>query len=137
MSKRKQKRKTKKVQEIAVDLNRPVEEIAAIVEHKIPPENILTSGETVRIDETGQDLVALAVAIPLAVPVRHEATVIRVAPNPSYVYAKIQGKDGLVPVVIPRRLAGKLEGKRIIIDAIQDASGQITYRHEQLGRPHA
>ncbi len=74
----------------------------------------------------------LAVVAPLAVPNRLGAMVIRDANNPRWVYAKLDGQDGKVPVAIPMRLRGRLAGKHIEIDAITDASGGTTYRHALL-----
>lgn len=86
--------------------------------------------------ETGADKVRLAVEVPLAVPKRMWANVVRPAPNPRWVYVKLDdGKKlgSLVPCAIPRRLYGRLVGKRICVDVIQDAQGGISYRHEALG----
>jgi hypothetical protein len=86
--------------------------------------------------EAGADKVRLAVAVPLAVPKKATGMVIRAAPNPRWVYVKIDdGKKlgSLVPVAIPRRLYGRLIGKRICVDIIQDAQGGTSYRHELLG----
>lgn len=127
----------KNVKQLADELGKPVDEIIRLVNDKVPKEHYRKNRDKLWVDEEGESLVRLATEIPLAVPTRFEAIVIREAPNPHYVYAKIQGRDGVVPVVIPRRLAGKIMSKRIFIDAIQDASGQITYRHESLGGLHA
>jgi hypothetical protein len=45
---------------------------------------------------------------------------------------KLEHKDGKIPVKIGRKYRGKLIGKRIVIDAITDASGSTTYRHAEL-----
>ena len=86
--------------------------------------------------EAGADKIRLAVEVPLAVPKRLFAKVVRPAPNPRWVYVKLEdGKKlgNLVPCAIPRRLYGRLVGKRICVDVIQDAQGGISYRHESLG----
>ncbi len=86
--------------------------------------------------ESGVDKVKLALEVPLAVPRRVMATVVKPAPNPRWVYVKLDdGKKlgSLVPCAIPRRLYGRLVGKRICVDLIQDAKGGISYRHEALG----
>ncbi len=127
----------KNVKEIAEELGKSVDEVIRLVTEKVPKGNYRKNRDKMWVDEEGEALLKLAVEIPLAVPKRFEATVVRLAPNPHYVYAKIHGRDGVVPVVIPRRFAGKLMSKSIVIDAIQDASGQTTYRHEYLGRLHS
>ena len=127
----------KNVKQLADELGKPVDEVIRLVNEKVPKEHFRKNRDKLWVDEEGEELVRLAVEVPLAVPTRHGALVCREAPNPHYVFAKIDGQDGLKPVVVPRRLAGKLLGKRIEVDAIQDASGETTYRHEQLGRLHA
>ena len=56
-----------------------------------------------------------------------EATCISQAPNPQWIYCKVNGKDGKIPVVIPKRLSGKLVGKRVHVEAISDEAG-TSYR---------
>jgi hypothetical protein len=60
-----------------------------------------------------------------------QAVVISQARNPQWVFAKIDNLDGKYAVAIPRKLSGKLEGKRINVEAITDDTG-TTYRHEFL-----
>jgi hypothetical protein len=79
------------------------------------------------------ELIKLSFDVPLAVPDKIRALVLMEARNPRWVYAKLEGHQGKVPVAIPRKLRGKLLGKRINVDAITDASGGTTYRHEMLG----
>lgn len=81
----------------------------------------------------GMDKLRLALDIPLAVPTRYRAKVLANAANPKYVFIKIEGKDNKHLCVIPRKLQGILAGKHIWVDAITDASGGTTYRHESLG----
>lgn len=127
----------KNVKQLAEELGKTVEEIVTLVADKVPKENQRKNRDKLWVDEKGEELVRLAIEVPLAVPTRFNAIVIRNAPNPHYVYARIEGREGVVPVVIPRRLSDKLVGKRIVIDAITDASNQTTYRHELLGRTNA
>lgn len=56
-----------------------------------------------------------------------EATCIAQAPNPQWIYCKADGKDGKLAVIIPKRLSGKLVGKRVQIEAISDETG-TSYR---------
>jgi hypothetical protein len=58
--------------------------------------------------------------------------VLHPARNPDWVMVKLEHKDGKIPVKIGRKYRGKLIGKRIVIDAITDASGSTTYRHAEL-----
>lgn len=84
--------------------------------------------------EAGADKLRLAKDVPLAVPDRIGGWVVRAAPNPRWVYAELDSEKGkVVPVAIPRRLHGRLIGKRITVDIIKDAEGGVSYRHESLG----
>ena len=58
----------------------------------------------------------------------YDGTVISQAKNPQWVYVKIQGLEGKHPVIIPRRLSGKLDGKQIKVEAITDVTG-TSYRY--------
>lgn len=83
--------------------------------------------------EAGADKLRLAKEVPLAVPDRAGGWVVRAAPNPRWVYAELDNDKGrVVPVAIPRRLHGRLIGKRITVDIIKDALGGVSYRHESL-----
>jgi len=69
------------------------------------------------------------------VPTKLTGQVLRPANNPRWVYVKLTGQEGRVPVAIPRKLiATRMVGKLINIDAITDATGATTYRHEVLAR---
>lgn len=80
----------------------------------------------------GADKLRLAVEIPLVVPKRVKARVIHGAPNPNWVYAAIEGREGKHAVAIPRKLRGKLVGKHIYVDCIKDGTGGESFRHELL-----
>lgn len=60
----------------------------------------------------------------------YEGLCIAQARNPQWVYVKLNNVEGRIPVVIPRRLSGKLEGKRIYVEAITDSTG-TSYRYVQ------
>jgi hypothetical protein len=124
----------KNIKELAEELGQKPEELKKLAIAKLPKEHYRKNRDKLWVSPEGEETLRLAVEVPLAVPTRFDAIVLRNAPNPQYVYVKIVGRDGAVPVVIPRRLAGKMVGKRIVIDAITDASGNTTYRHESLGR---
>lgn len=58
------------------------------------------------------------------------------AKNPQWIYVKLKGVDGKIPVIIPRRLTGKLEGKKVYVESITDATG-TSYRYvEELTRSY-
>lgn len=58
----------------------------------------------------------------------YDAIVMSQARNPQWVYVRILGMDGKHPVIIPRRLTGKLAGKTVKVEAITDSNG-TSYRY--------
>lgn len=114
--------------ELGVDVNALVK----LKREKLAHNHYKGFGKNTWLTVDGAELLRLAVVAPLAVPSRLRAFVIRDARNPRWIYAKIDGQDQKVPVAIPTRLRGKLAGKTICVEAIKDASGETTYRHEAL-----
>ena len=62
-------------------------------------------------------------------PELRQARYIHDARNRSRVYAKIEGLPNKHPILIPRKLYGKLAGKRFKVEKIEDNTG-VTWRHE-------
>ena len=60
----------------------------------------------------------------------YEGTCIAQARNPQWIYVKLNKAEGRIPVIIPRRLTGKLLGKRVYVEAITDSTG-TSYRYVQ------
>jgi len=48
------------------------------------------------------------------------------------VYCKLEGLDGVVPVVVPRRFRDHMLGKRINIEEINDGNPSYRYIKEKL-----
>ena len=122
-----------KITTVAEELKIDINELIKLKTDKLKPEMYSGYGKNTLITEQGIEVIKLSLAIPLAVPNRIEAIVLREAKNPRWIYAKLTGSNIKVPVAIPRKLRGKLVGKRIYVDAITDASNATTYRHELLG----
>lgn len=122
------------IKQLADELGKTVDELVKLKNEKLSKEDCIGFGRNTKFTDRGAELLRLAVEVPLAVPNKLTGTVISEARNPRWVYAKIAGKEGRHPVAIPRKLRGKLLGKQILIDAITDAAGGTTYRHETLGR---
>jgi hypothetical protein len=123
-----------KIIALADELGKTVNELLKIKSSKLT-EGLHYSGygKNTYLTEEAVELIRLSFDVPLAVPDKIRALVLMEARNPRWVYAKLEGHTGKVPVAIPRKLRGKLLGKRINVDAITDASGGTTYRHEMLG----
>jgi len=89
-------------------------------------------GKNTDFTPAGMEEIELALNVPLAVPDMVSAFVVHAAKNPDWVMAKLEYKEGKVPVKIARKFRDKLIGKRILVHAITDATGETTYRHEAL-----
>jgi len=123
-----------KIGTVAEELKMDINELIKLKSDKLKPDVHYTGyGKNTLLTEKAIEIIKLSLAIPLAVPNRIEAVVLREAKNPRWIYAKLNGSNLKVPVAIPRKLRGKLVGKRIYVDAITDASNATTYRHELLG----
>ncbi len=122
-----------KISKLAEELDKNVNELLKLKADKLTVDLHYTGyGKNTMLTDAGEELVRLAYEVPLSVPDRLQAVVLSEANNPRWVYCKIVARDGKVPVAIPRKLRGKLLGKRIFIHEIKDANGGTTFRHESL-----
>ena len=118
---------------LADKLGVPVNKLLEIKNLKLVKGDHYTGyGKNTYFTPKGVEEVELALEIPLAVPDKLNGVVLHPARNPDWVMARLEHQDGKIPVKIGRKFRGKLIGKRILIDAIKDATGAITYRHEAL-----
>jgi len=106
------------------------DELLSLAKEKLSSDMITGVGKNTWISEEGQDILADAMDVPEATPAHYKAYVIKVAPNKKYVYAYIRDRQLKVPVLVPKKLARKLVGKTILIEAIEDVSG-ISYRYRR------
>lgn len=67
--------------------------------------------------------------------VMYNAQFLHNANNPKYVFAKIIGFEGKHPVLVPRRLQGRLQGKNFKVEKIEDNTG-VTFRHADFAKLH-
>jgi hypothetical protein len=122
----------KRITNFAEELGIDIEELFKIRNTRLKAEHWTGTGKNTYFTDAGQELVRLAIEVPLAVPEVLKGVVVHEARNPRWVYTRIIGREGKVPVAIPRKLRGTLLGKTIPIHEIKDANGGITYRHESL-----
>ena len=106
------------------------DELLALAKEKLSDDMITGVGKNTWISEEGQDILSEAVDVPEATPIHYKGQVIKVAPNKKYVYAYIRENRMKVPVLVPKKLAHKLVGKIILIEAIKDVSG-TSYRYRR------
>ena len=109
------------------------EEAIDIVLEKIPKEYITGKGRNTWISEEGQAIIKEGLFIDEIIPKTYIGKVVAECPNPRYnfVYNEDIGKK--VPLMVPRRLQGRLLGKMINFEAIEDIKG-VSYRYVKKKR---
>lgn len=120
-----------KLTDLAKKLGIPYETLFNLRNEKLSPSDWTGTGKNTWLTANAAERLELATKVPLAVPTLLNGYAVRDAPNPNYIYAKLDGIEGVKPVVIPRRLYGRLRGKNIQVHAITDTNG-TTYRHASL-----
>jgi hypothetical protein len=120
-----------KLTELAKTLKIEWGEAEKLLATKLEPTEYTGKGKNTWVTPEGRAKLELAVYVPPVVPDRFEALVLQPALNQNIVWAKLPHLEGKTPVFIPRRLHGKLIGKKIPVHAITDSKG-TTYRHASL-----
>jgi hypothetical protein len=118
---------------LAKELNKGKLELEATAKAKLKEGQwFLNKWGSISFTPEGAELMRLEDAVPLAVPTVFQGMVKAACPNPRYVEAILETQPfkRKVYCAIPRRLYGRLIGKRIIVHAITDAQGNTSYRHE-------
>lgn len=124
-----------RITSLAKELGMDYNKLIGLKGQKLTSQHFNGLGKYTWLTPEGAEILRLAVLAPLSVPNKFQALVLSPARNPRWVYAKLDGHEGRVPVAIPRKfIAQRMIGKKIPVDAITDASGQTTYRHEILAR---
>jgi len=103
------------------------EEALEVANKCLSKEMLTGKGKNTWVNEDGQQILEGAIEIPEIYPKHYYGRVIRLAPNPSYVYAYIDELKKSVPCVVPRKMQAQMMSKRISIEEIKDTSGS-TFR---------
>jgi hypothetical protein len=99
-----------------------------LAKRKLSAEMLTGKGRNTWVNEEGQKILVDCMYIEEIVPKHFKGKVLADAPNPSYVFAYIDEIKMKVPVIIPRRYKGKMKGKTITIEMIEDVRGR-SYRY--------
>lgn len=116
-----------KIDVVAGQLGTTVNELLSLKD-KLTNEQWSGRGKNTWFTEEGIEVLRLALDIPEAVPDKARGIVLHAARNPNYVYVKLHGREGKVPVCVPRRLKDSLTGKNINVEIITDDTG-TSYRY--------
>jgi hypothetical protein len=120
-----------KITELAKDLGLDVDKLLELKDSKLMEGDWSGKGKNTWFTEDAVKKIFFALELPEVLPNVLYGTYLHEAPNPRWVYAKIEGVDGKRPVLIPSKLRDKLKGKKFPINAITD-SKDTTYRHAGL-----
>jgi hypothetical protein len=107
------------------------EEALEVANKCLSNEMLTGKGKGTWVNEDGQDILDGAIEIPEIYPKHYYGRVVRLAPNPSYVYANIEELNKVVPCVVPRKTQSLMLHKRISIEEIKDNSGS-TFRQMKI-----
>jgi len=99
-----------------------------LAKSKLSADMLTGKGKNTWVDEEGQKILIDCMYVEEIVPKHYKGKVLAEAPNPSYVFAYINEIQMKVPVVIARKHKGKMKGKTITIEMIEDVRGR-SYRH--------
>jgi hypothetical protein len=118
----------KKLTKIAEEQEIEFDEALALAQDKLPEGSLTGRGKNTWVTEEGTKILETSFCIEEIIPKHFKGVVLQEAPNPKWNYVKHPETKKRVPVLIHRRWQGRLLGKEITFEAIEDVSG-VTYRH--------
>jgi hypothetical protein len=114
--------------DIAKELGGEPDFIARLAAAKLPKEMIGGGkGLHMWIERDGIPILKEALFVPEFTPKFYYGRVKRTAPNPRFVYVHVEELGKVVPTLIPRQMQGRMQGKRVRIEEIEDVRGK-SYR---------
>jgi len=109
---------------LAKEWEMDVDELVALAHSKLSKSMISgKGGKGLWINEGGQEILEKAIYVPEVVPKHYDGIVVRLAPNPRYVYAYIDEIKKSVPVCVPKVARKRMYSKKINIESIEDNAG--------------
>lgn len=118
----------KKLTKIAEEQEVEFEEAMRIATEKLPEGSLTGKGKNTWVNEEGTAILEESFMIDEIIPKHYIGKVLQECPNPKYnvVYNKEIGKR--VNMLIPRKWQGRLVGKEVTFEAIEDTKG-VSYRY--------
>jgi len=118
----------KKLTIIAEEQEVEFEEAMRIATEKLPEGSLTGKGKNTWVNEEGTAILEESFMIDEIIPKHYIGKVLQECPNPKYnvVYNKEIGKR--VNMLIPRKWQGRLVGKEVTFEAIEDTKG-VSYRY--------
>jgi hypothetical protein len=104
------------------------DEALQLAKGKLPEEMVTGRGKGTWITPEGVEILKEAFDIPEIVPKHIQVKILKECPNRCYnwAYSKEIGKR--IPVLLPRKFWGRLVGKTVAIECIEDDKG-VSYRY--------
>ena len=118
----------KKLVQIAQEHEMEFDDALSLAQEKLPEGSLTGRGRNTWVTEEGTKILQDSFCIEEIIPKHFKGLVLQEAPNPKWNWVKPPVSQKRVPVLITRRWHGKLVGKEIIFEAIEDDHG-VTYRH--------
>jgi hypothetical protein len=118
----------KKLTKIAEEQEVEFEEAMRIATEKLPDGSLTGKGKNTWVNEEGTAILEESFMIDEIIPKHYIGKVLQECPNPKYnvVYNKEIGRR--VNMLIPRKWQGRLVGKEVTFEAIEDTKG-VSYRY--------
>jgi hypothetical protein len=118
----------KKLIIIAEEQEVEFEEAMRIATEKLPEGSLTGKGKNTWVNEEGTAILEESFMIDEIIPKHYIGKVLQECPNPKYnvVYNKEIGRR--VNMLIPRKWQGRLVGKEVTFEAIEDTKG-VSYRY--------
>lgn len=118
----------KKLTIIAEEQEVEFEEAMRIATEKLPGGSLTGKGKNTWVNEEGTAILEESFMIDEIIPKHYIGKVLQECPNPKYnvVYNKEIGRR--VNMLIPRKWQGRLVGKEVTFEAIEDTKG-VSYRY--------
>ena len=123
----------KKLIQIATEQEVEFEEAMRIAEDKLPEGSLTGKGKNTWVTEEGASILEKSFMIEEIIPKHYEGNIVGECPNPRYNYVVSKEIGKRVPMLVPRRLQGRLIGKTVTLEAISDNTG-TSYRYVQKGK---
>jgi len=118
----------KKLTQIAEENEIEFGEALSLAQEKLPEGSLTGKGKNTWVNEEGTKILEESFCIQEIIPQHFKGIVLQEAPNPKWNYVRHPVLKKRVPVLIHRRWQGRLVGKEILFEAIEDSKG-VTYRH--------
>ena len=118
----------KKLTKIAEEQEVEFDEAMRIATEKLPEGSLTGKGKNTWVNEEGTAILEESFMIDEIIPKHYIGKVLQECPNPKYnvVYNKEIGRR--VNMLIPRKWQGRLVGKEVTFEAIEDTKG-VSYRY--------